>query len=101
MSDSEPRRDPKGTELEYLETISLESEDRALDIGCGDGRLTEYFARGASLVVGTDMKFESIREAQSAHPTGQLRKLHFIASRAESIPFAKQSFSVAIFSWSL
>ena len=39
MSDSEPRRDPKGTELEYLETIPLSSEDRVLDIGCGDGML--------------------------------------------------------------
>jgi ubiquinone/menaquinone biosynthesis C-methylase UbiE len=101
MSDSEPRRDPKGTELEYLETIPLSSEDRVLDIGCGDGRLTDYFTKEVNFIVGTDIKIESIREAQSAHPPGQLPQQHFTASRAEAIPFAEQTFSMAIFTWSL
>lgn len=101
MNNSEPRRDPKGIEFECLETVPHRLEDRVLDIGCGDGRLSEYFAREANRVVGTDIEIEHIREARSAYQLGHRSDLHFVTSRAEAIPFADQSFTVAIFSWSL
>jgi ubiquinone/menaquinone biosynthesis C-methylase UbiE len=101
MSNSEPRRDPKGTEFEYLATVPLSFEDRVLDIGCGDGRLTQYFDKGANLVIGMDTNHERIREAQVVLKREYQAKQFLMTSRAEAIPFAEQTFSIVIFSWSL
>lgn len=43
-------------------------EDRALDLGCGDGRLTAELAAAVGTVTGADVAEAALRRARRAHP---------------------------------
>ena len=98
---SEPRRDPENAERSFLQRYASHAEGRVLDIGCVDGRLTWFYARDAGFVVGSDIKMEKLRSARIAQPEAISAKVCFAASRGETIPFANETFNLAIFSWSL
>jgi len=100
MALSEPRRDPENAEHRFLQSYFPQSEGRVLDIGCGDGRLTWSLAGNARHVVGTDLKMQELRMAQKALMETDSKKLCFAAAQGESLPFTKETFSQAIFSWS-
>jgi ubiquinone/menaquinone biosynthesis C-methylase UbiE len=97
---SEPRRDPENAEHRFLERYIPQSEGRLLDIGCGDGRLTWSLAGNARHIVGTDLDMQDLRIAQKALIESDSKKICFTAAQGESLPFAKETFNQAIFSWS-
>ncbi len=98
---SEPRRDPENTERSFLQRYASPPGGRILDIGCGDGRLTWFYARDAGFVVGSDIKMEKLQSARIAQPEAVSAKVCFAAARGEAMPFANETFNLAIFSWSL
>jgi ubiquinone/menaquinone biosynthesis C-methylase UbiE len=98
---SEPRRDPEKAEPEILQRYASQPGGRILDIGCGDGRLTWLYARDASLVAGSDIDLTRLRNAQMARPEGVSTQVYFTAAQGEAMPFANETFDLAIFSWSL
>ncbi len=65
--------------------------DEILDIGCGDGALTDLIRRAASprRMVGSDGRDTALREARRAIPDIEFRR-HL----AEKIPFPEKSFDV-------
>lgn len=101
MALSEPRRDPENTERGCLQHFFPQSEERVLDIGCGDGRLTWLFARSAGLVVGMDIDMDELRNAKNTRPEAVSAKVCFAAAAGEAMPFVNELFNLAIFSWSL
>jgi len=73
------RRVPEGLEpsdfslrRRYL-LARVQSGDRVLDIGCGEGRFTAELARAGANVVGVDVAEEPLRRARSRHPELDLR----------------------------
>lgn len=98
---SEPRRDPENAERRFLQRYASHPGDRVLDIGCGDGRLTWFYARDADFVIGSDVEMEKLRSARNTRPEAESAKVCFTAARGEAIPFASGTFNLAIFSWSL
>ena len=51
----------------------VESGDRVLDVGCGEGRFGAELARRGAVVVGIDVAEEPLRRARELHPQLDLR----------------------------
>lgn len=64
---------------------------RVLDIGCGDGALTDRLAAGGAIVTGIDADPEMVAEAAKAAPTATV-----MVAKAEHLPFAGGSFDVVV-----
>lgn len=73
-----------------LEWLAAQPGERILDLGCGDGQLTQRIAATGASVVGVDASPEMLAAARS-------RGIDAHEGRAESLPFADQSFD-AVFS---
>lgn len=98
---SEPRRDLEEAEFKYLKQYLGHLQGRVLDIGCGDGRLTRSLARKTRPVVGIDLNMDELKIAKQKSRNTKLNNSNYAIAQGESLPFAKNSFSQAIFSWSL
>lgn len=88
-------RDPEGTEVKYLKQyVNLEGA-KVLEIGCGAGYLTRQYAEIVQSVVGIDPQLAAL------HSANDIPSAQFANTQAEYLPFADESFDVAIFSSSL
>lgn len=75
-----------------LSSLDFARGTRLLDIGCGEGNsLLRHGTEDYELVVGVDIRFESILKAKMIFPD-----CHFVVARAKSLPFADGSFDRAI-----
>jgi ubiquinone/menaquinone biosynthesis C-methylase UbiE len=100
----DPQRNEKRTTLEFTGELAGK---RVLEIGCGDGRKTWYFANQAGYTVGIDPKSDMIETAKENTPPELRGKVEFHAITLED--FANDQlntrqpllFDLAIFSWSL
>lgn len=109
------QKDIEGNEKKYLHEFADFTNQRVLEIGCGEGRLTwQYASRGDSfagsplrsdtlspLIVGLDTDHDALRVASIDSPHDRKYKIHFVLSEAEQIPFSKETFDIAILAWSL
>jgi predicted RNA methylase len=74
---------------------------RVLEVGCGDGRLTEGIARPAVSVLAFDPDPEEVETAR-ANLRHELReKVRFDVASADEIEIAPVSIDLVLFSWSL
>ncbi len=73
-----------------LEWLAAQPGERILDLGCGDGQLTQRIAATGTVVVGVDASPEMLAAARSRGVDAQ-------EGRAELLPFADRSFD-AVFS---
>ncbi len=80
-----------------MERLTLHGNERVLDIGCGDGKITAQIAaqtpRGA--VVGVDASPDMIRFAQEAFPAKAHENLRFMVRDASSLDF-RAEFDLAV-----
>lgn len=88
-------RDPEGQEIYYLNQYVNFDAAKVLEIGCGGGYLTEKYAESARMVIGLDPNLEVLKTAR------QIESAQFANARADCLPFADETFDVAIFSSSL
>jgi SAM-dependent methyltransferase len=63
---------------------------RALDFGCGVGRLTRAFASRFSQCVGIDVSAEMVSQAQELN--GQFSNCQFLLNHSDMLPFPDKSF---------
>jgi SAM-dependent methyltransferase len=73
-----------------LEWLAPQPGERILDLGCGDGQLTARLVATGAIVVGVDASAEMLAAAR-------VRGIDAHEGRAESLPFADQTFD-AVFS---
>jgi SAM-dependent methyltransferase len=86
-----------GGDPEYEEQIlplvgkHLRAARRVLDVGCGEGQVSRYIARGGGHVVGLDPTPSQIREARTRGGPPQ-----FVEAKAEQLPFGDDTFDAVI-----
>lgn len=75
--------------IQLLNEFELHTGDRVLDIGCGDGEITNYLAKNtdSGLVVGLDISTKMIDLASSNY---QRSNLLFTLGNGETPPFTNQ-----------
>jgi ubiquinone/menaquinone biosynthesis C-methylase UbiE len=95
------QKDPEGSEKKYLRAFADFRNKRVLEVGCGEGRLTWKYAAASRLTVGFDSDHDALRVARADAPLQLENQVHFTCASARNIPLAKETFDIAILSWSL
>ncbi len=95
--------DPEGTETKYLlrlADLTRGGGERALEIGCGDGRLTWRYAKAVRHVLAVDLHADDLRVAVGDRPADLSNRVEFALADALHLPAPKAAFDLAIFAWS-
>ena len=93
------RVDPERRETRMLRRHVPFAGARVLDIGCGDGRLSNRIKGWIHSVVGVDLAGEDVRRAHDRKRLNDVAR--FAVGDASRLPFQDRSFDLALFSWSL
>jgi trans-aconitate 2-methyltransferase len=91
---------------ELIAKLALDGDERLLDIGCGDGKITAEIAAGLARgsVVGVDSSPDMISLAAQAYPAERQANLRFEQADAAALPFDNEFdvvFSNAALHWVL
>ena len=92
---------PDGMEIRLIERFVSLRDQRVLEVGCGDGRLTVQYAPAASAVLAMDPDRPSVEAAMSECHYRGIHNIVFRLGSAERLPARGAPFDVALFSWSL
>jgi SAM-dependent methyltransferase len=90
-------RDPENVESQFIHHLLGPSAGDVLEVGCGDGRLTEGLINVSARIMGLDPDPDSISQARSLQENG----VRLILGSGESIPLADDSVDTIVFSLSL
>ena len=93
--------DPQNNEIRHLQPQAHWPGARLLEIGSGDGRLTERLARLGPIIHAFDPKPNLVAQAVANQPPRLQRSLHYYVAQAEALPVPDGAFDLALFSWSL
>lgn len=95
------RIDPERREVRLLRRHTPLEGARALEVGCGDGRLTRRIAGITRALVSTDVNRSDVATAQRLLSEHLDRKVRFAVDSAETLAFQDHSFGLVLLSWSL
>mgnify|MGYP003450699701 CR=1 FL=1 len=95
------RIDPEENEIRALEGVTDWHGKQVLEIGCGEGRLTQRLAKLGAFVHAIDPDAALVRKARKALPQRFTKKVRFKAGQAEHLAHPKETFDVVIFAWAL
>jgi 2-polyprenyl-3-methyl-5-hydroxy-6-metoxy-1,4-benzoquinol methylase len=85
-------------ERRRIEVLVPLKDARVLDVGCGEGRLTEFAATRAAIVYAFDPNAERVQIARAVTDVGRVR---FGVHGAEALDVERESFDIALCGWSL
>jgi ubiquinone/menaquinone biosynthesis C-methylase UbiE len=95
------QKDPEHSEIKLLRKFADFADKRVLEVGCGEGRLTWQYAAPSKLVIGIEPDRNALRVASYDRPSELANTVHFANAQAEQLPFHKETFDIAVLSWSL
>jgi len=94
------QKDPEGMEIRYLNQSAVFANQRVLEIGSGDGRLTWRYAHSAGRVTAIDVAVDALRVAATDRPADLHETVSFVGASSLNLPFPRDTFDIAILSWS-
>jgi ubiquinone/menaquinone biosynthesis C-methylase UbiE len=94
-------KDPDGAEIRALERLIDFTDQRVLEVGSGEGRLTWRYAASTRSVLGIEPEAESVVVARSEVPAELAERVSFRVLGAAELDAPAQSFDVAFLAWSL
>lgn len=94
------RIDTAQREHHYLSDMLDVKNNRILEIGCGEGRMTWIYADKARHVVAIDVALDELQQALVSRPEHLENTVDFMAGSAIVMPFASESFDHVVFAWS-
>jgi ubiquinone/menaquinone biosynthesis C-methylase UbiE len=95
------QKDAEKHETKALHKLVDLKDQRVLEVGCGEGRLTWEYARLAQQVVGIDPDSDSVRVADYDMSDDLRKTTTFVCASSLNLPFPPESFDIALLSWSL
>lgn len=96
-----PVLDPEGAHLDSLRRLASFENKTVLEVGCGDGRLTEGLAERAASVFAFDPDAKAVADARG-RLAGELgERVTFRVGAAREIEIPRTQFDIVVFSWSL
>jgi len=95
------QKDVEKTERKFLHKLVDFNDQRVLEVGCGEGRLTWEYARSAKHVIGIDPDLDAVRVANYDMPDELRKTTAFACTSSLKLPFPPESFDIALLSWSL
>jgi ubiquinone/menaquinone biosynthesis C-methylase UbiE len=95
------RIDPEKNEIHALKAMTGWRGKRALEIGCGNGRLTRRLANLGAYVDAIDPNKKLITTARKELPSHLSERIRFKAGSALDLKYPDQTFDIAVFSWVL
>jgi len=72
-----------------------------IEVGCGDGRLTEGIASDAYEVFAFDPDPQAVADAQARLAAGLQQRVTFRVGSAREIDIPRTQYDIVVFSWSL
>jgi predicted RNA methylase len=93
--------DPEGAHLAALRRLGDFRDQRVLELGCGDGRLTLGMAVDAASVLAFDPDAEAVGNARRALPDELAERVTYEVASGKAIELEPVSFDLVVFSWSL
>ena len=93
--------DPEGAHLSALRRLADFRGARVLEMGCGEGRLTEGIAAEAAFVLAFDPDAEAVEQGRKALSAELADRVSFLVASADQLEIAPGSFDLVVFSWSL
>lgn len=84
------------TNAPLLDAARIESTDKVLDIGCGNGRLTRLAAHRAAHALGVDLSAPMLERARASAAAEGLANVSFIQGDAQVYAFEDAGFDVAL-----
>ncbi len=94
------QKDPEGNEIRHLNQSALFTNQRVLEIGSGDGRLTWRYAHSTGRVTGIDPDADALKIAVTDCPPGLSETVSFARACSLDLPFPQETFDIAILAWS-
>jgi len=94
------QKDPEETETRYLNKTTNFSNQRVLEIGSGEGRLTWRYAHGAGGVIGIDLVGDALKVAAADCPATIHETVSFVQASSLHLPFPHETFDIAVLAWS-
>ena len=93
--------DPEGVESRIIHDLADFNDKDVLEVGCGDGRMTWFYADAAASVLAIDPDESSIAAAREETPEHLNAKVAFRVASMTDIDLADASYDVCVLSWSL
>jgi ubiquinone/menaquinone biosynthesis C-methylase UbiE len=93
--------DPEGAHLAALCRLADFRNQRVLELGCGDGRLTLGIAPPAASVLPFDPDAEAVERARTFLPAALADRVTYRVASGKELEIQRHSFDLVVFSWSL
>lgn len=93
-------KDPERIEARRLHQFADFPGQRVLEVGCGDGRLTWRYADRVRRVSGIDLDRDALRVAVIERSADLEAVAAFAQADSTHLPFAGETYEIAIFAWS-
>jgi ubiquinone/menaquinone biosynthesis C-methylase UbiE len=95
------QKDPEQNETKYLHQFVDFTDQRVLEIGCGEGRMTWQYAKGTQTTIGIDLDLDALRIARLDRHSDLQNKALFARADSRLLPFRKETFDIVVLAWSL
>jgi len=93
--------DPEAGHMAALRRVGDFRNQRVLEMGCGDGRLTVGIAVDAATVLAFDPDQEAVEKARRFLPAELAERVTYRVASGKEIELDPVSFDLVVFSWSL
>jgi ubiquinone/menaquinone biosynthesis C-methylase UbiE len=93
--------DPEGVHIAALRRLADFRDQRVLELGCGDGRLTLGLAAEAGSVLAFDPDAAAVERARRFLPATLVDRVTYEVASGKEIEIEPHSFDLVVFSWSL